>query len=126
MVLSIIVVVGLLICGACTLIRGAWLVFASLALGATVPRFIRVHVWMLIADVISLALFFRWPLILPLVGWIDLALVLTGVFPWEEKGIQNLFYQFPSVLAFFVAAHAVAFSKLAIRKLALQEIAPVV
>jgi hypothetical protein len=89
----------------CVFALGAWLMFAHLAVGNPVPHYLRIRLWLLPAKVVSLVLFFRATWVMAIVGWFCIGLVFTGVFPWEERGVQNLFYQFAFDLAFFVAGN---------------------
>jgi hypothetical protein len=89
----------------CVFALGVWLVFAHLAAGSPVPHFLRIRLWLLLAEIVSLMLFFRATWVMAIVGWFCIALVFTGVFPWEEQGVQNLFYQFIFDIAFFVAGN---------------------
>ena len=89
----------------CVFALGAWLLFAHLAAGTPVPHFLRIRLWLLIAEVVSLMLFFRATWVMAVVGWFCIVLVFTGVFPWEEQGVQNLFNQFNFDITFFIAGN---------------------
>lgn len=43
------------------------------------------------------------------VGWLTMAFVAAKVFPWEEPGLQNFFFQFMFDIAFFIAGNMSAF-----------------
>jgi uncharacterized protein with PQ loop repeat len=89
----------------CVFALAAWLLFAHLAAGSPVPHLLRIRLWLLVAEVVSLIFFFRAAWLMAVVGWFCIVLVFTGVFPWEEQGVQNLFYQFIFDIAFFVAGN---------------------
>jgi hypothetical protein len=83
----------------------SWLCFAYLASGSPIPALLSYRTAILLAMVVSLCTYFKWPLVAVAVGWLDLLMVLLGVFPWEEKSATSFFYQFMFDLTFFGAAH---------------------
>jgi hypothetical protein len=81
-----------------------WLLFAEMASGLPTPHAILFRRYLLLGEIAAAVTYFKWPWFAAIVGWIDLAMVLRGVFPWEEPGIETLFYQFSFDLLFFLAA----------------------
>jgi hypothetical protein len=75
----------------CVAVKGLWLPFAYLASGTHVAKFIIVKTGLWFPMAIGIAVHFKWPWILAVVSWVDMALVMTGVFPREEKGIAESF-----------------------------------
>jgi hypothetical protein len=102
--------IGYIVCFVLLLITvlalASWLCFAYLASGTPIPSVVIYRAAILLAMVVGLCLYFKWPLITVTVGWLDLFMVMFGVFPWEEKSVTNFFYQFMFDVTFFVAAHA--------------------
>jgi hypothetical protein len=82
-----------------------WLVLAHLASGPTLPTFIIVRTWLLLAMSLALLSYFKWPVIAVIVGWIDFGLIISGVFPWEEKNLTYFVFQFSFDIGFLVFAH---------------------
>jgi hypothetical protein len=89
----------------CIVMKGLWLPLAYLASGVHAPHFIIIKTWLWFAAVVGLVTYFKWPWLLAIVTWVDMVMVMTGVFPWEEQGLQNLFYQFIFDLLLFAAAN---------------------
>lgn len=54
---------------------------------------------------VMLILFYRWPLGVVLVGWIDIVLIFGHAFPWGSSGVVGFFSQFTTDLIYFIAAH---------------------
>ena len=67
---------------------------------------VSLRLFMLLLQLLALALYFKYPYIAALVGWTNVIFALTKVFPWSEPGVSNFFYQFSFDLLFFVAANA--------------------
>jgi hypothetical protein len=81
----------------------AWILFASLASGA--PRVIHLRTELLIGMSIATITYFRWPGIAVVVSWSAMLMILSGVLPWDEKGVGNFFFQFGFDFLFFSAAN---------------------
>lgn len=86
----------------CTLGSGLWLCFAFLVAG--VPIF-KVEVCMLFFQFGALSAFFWKPWLIVAVSWVDLALILVGAIPWDERGGSHVIHQFLLDGVFFVTAH---------------------
>lgn len=82
----------------------AWLLFALLASGSPLPRIVVLRAWLLALMVIALVAYFRWPWIAAIVGWLDMALILSKTFAWEGLGLSSFIYQFSFDILFFAAA----------------------
>jgi hypothetical protein len=82
-----------------------WIMFALLASGTPIPRIIVLRIALLVMMIAALLGYFKWPWVAALVGWADMVMVFTGMFAWEEPGLENLLYQFSLDLLFFAAAH---------------------
>lgn len=95
----------------CVLALGTWLLF-QFSFRGVIPKWIMLRACMWLAEVGSLVLFFRRPWIMALVGWLTMALITTRIFPWEEPGLQNFFFQFMFDIAFFIAGNISAFVKI--------------
>jgi hypothetical protein len=81
---------------------GIWLLL-QFGFNGTGSRWMMFRAYMWIAEIGSLVLFYRNPWLMAFVGLLNMILVITRVFPWEEQGLQNFFYQFMFDIAFFIA-----------------------
>ncbi len=90
----------------CVLALGCWRLFAEMALGPGGPPFwLSLRTWQFVLCSFALVGYFKWPWMLMLLSEIIMALVITGVFPWETKGLANFAYQFSFDITLFLAAH---------------------
>ena len=92
----------------CTLALGSWLLFAF---AFAYPPSARILCFFL--EILALILYFRWPWFAALVGWLNIGLALTKVFPWTEPGFNNFIYQFSFDLIYCLAAQIAVFLNLA-------------
>ncbi len=73
--------------------------------GPKTPQFVSQELLLFVVAGITLAAFFKWPLGVVIIGWIDMTLILTHVFPWGGSGLNGFVSQFMTDVAFFIAAH---------------------
>jgi hypothetical protein len=90
----------------CTLALAVWVLAAFAVSGRPAPMPLYFRLIALLLQVLALVLYFKLPSIAAFVGWINVLPAIAKVFPWEEPGLSNFFYQFQFDLLFFVAAHA--------------------
>ena len=79
-----------------------WISFSQFAAGTSTDLTFRKLLFAGMA--IALVAYFKWPWLAAVVGWIDICMVLSGAFPWEEPGLMNFFTQFSFDIVFFVAS----------------------
>jgi uncharacterized BrkB/YihY/UPF0761 family membrane protein len=70
-----------------------WISFATMATGTHFSRAVALRLEILTAMIIALIAYFRWPWVAFVVSWIVMFMILYGVLPWDEPGIENFFYQ---------------------------------
>jgi hypothetical protein len=90
----------------CTPALAGWVLAAFAVSERPAPTWLYLRLIALLLQVLALVFYFKLPSIAALVGWINVFLAATRMFPWEEPGLSNFFYQFSFDLLFFVAAHA--------------------
>jgi hypothetical protein len=89
----------------CSLALCGWLLLASMDMGWPVPRIIIYMICLLVAQIISLILYFKWPLVAVLAAWIDMLLIMVGVVPRNSTSWNSFFYQFMFNIIFWAAAN---------------------
>jgi hypothetical protein len=82
-----------------------WLPLIYMAVGSAIPSILLYWVVLLGVEIVSLALYFRWPWIAVLVGWIDIAVILSGIIPWRSHAVYSFIQQFGFDLLFLGIAH---------------------
>lgn len=75
-----------------------------MAVGSAIPGLVIYWCFLLIAQIASLFLYFRFPWIAAVIGWIDMAVILCGVVPWKGHTAHSFLQQFGFDLLFFIAA----------------------
>jgi hypothetical protein len=90
----------------CTLVLALWVMVALAVSDQPAPTAANLRLVMLFIQIGALALYFKYPHVVAVVGWINLILALTKTFPWSEPGVANFFYQFSFDLLFLCAANA--------------------
>ena len=75
-----------------------------MAIGSAFPGLTAYWGFLLIAEVVSLFLYFRFPWIAAAIGWVDMVAILCGVVPWKDHTAHSFLQQFGFDLLFFVAA----------------------
>ena len=75
-----------------------------MAVGSAIPGLIAYWSVLLIAEVASLFLYFKFPWIAAVIGWIDMAAILSGLVPWKDHTAHSFLQQFGFDLLFFIAA----------------------
>ena len=81
-----------------------WLPIICMAIGSAFPGLTAYWGFLLIAEVVSLFLYFRFPWIAAAIGWVDMVAILCGVVPWKDHTAHSFLQQFGFDLLFFVAA----------------------
>jgi len=82
-----------------------WLSIAMIASGTPRPRMVTLRLDILVGMIVAVFLYFKWPWVAPIVGWVTMGMVIAHVLPWEESGVENFFYQFGFDLLFFIGAN---------------------
>jgi hypothetical protein len=93
-----------------------WILFAHMATGVPVARDVVLREGLFVGMVAALLAYFKWPWVAVAVSWVDMAMILRGIFTWEEKGLDNFLYQFSFDILFFAAAHVGLFSFLLLKR----------
>jgi hypothetical protein len=75
-----------------------------MAIGSAFPGLIGYWGFLLIAEIASVFLYFRFPWIAAAIGWIDMAAILCGVVPWKAHTAHSFLQQFGFDSLFFIAA----------------------
>jgi len=82
-----------------------WLSIAMIASGTPRPRMVTLRLDILVGMIVAVLLYFKWPWVATIVGWVTMGMVIVHVLPWEESGVENFFYQFGFDLLFFIGAN---------------------
>ena len=81
-----------------------WLPIIYMAIGSAFPGLIGYWSLLLIAEIVSLALYFKSPWVAAVIGWIDMTVILCGLIPWKGHNAHSFLQQFWFDLLFFIAA----------------------
>ena len=81
-----------------------FLPIGAMAIGSAIPGIITYFAILLIAQVVSLAAYFRWPWIAALVGSVDLVVIVSGFIPLARHSVHGFLDQFGFDVAFFALA----------------------
>jgi hypothetical protein len=95
---------------------GVWLLFAHLATAKPTPSVIVFSTWMFIAGLLALAIYFWTPLVCVVVSWVDVVVIVAGIFPGQQHTLSGFIHQFCFNIVFFVAAHIAWIAHLVIKK----------
>ncbi len=82
-----------------------WLSIAMLASGTPLPRVVTLRLEIFLGMIVSALLYFKWPWVAVIVGWVTMGMIVAHVLPWDERGMENFFYQFGFDLLFFIGAN---------------------
>lgn len=87
------------------LVSTVWLLFSMLTWSWPMPLISVLIYAVFAAQVLSVVLYFKYPLISIIVAWTDIVMIVFGVFPWRGHSVQAFFHQFGLNVAFFGFAH---------------------
>ena len=82
-----------------------WVSIAMLASGTPRPRVVTLRLDILLGMIVSALLYFKWPWVAVIVGWVTMGMIIAHVLPWDERGVENFFYQFGFDLLFFISSN---------------------
>ena len=76
-----------------------------MAIGSAIPEQILYWLALLVAEVISLVVYFKWPWLAVIISWVDFAVIFTGWITWAGQSLHKFMHQFGFSVLYFAVAH---------------------
>jgi hypothetical protein len=86
--------------------KGFWLFLGAVSWGSgAIPRADKIEAILLVAFIISVCLFWKFPWLSLFTAWTDLVITLLGIIPWADHTLKTFLRQFEYDHLFFIAAN---------------------